>query len=429
MRLAYLSGAVGLFAALLPCSVASAREPTEFEQYMLERMNFARANPLLEIERLAGEPWGDDGNAMAGLNEGLPTGTISSDPKQPLAFNLNLIDAASDYSDTLLANGAFGHNFGGTDIGSRIQSAGYSFVPSAGAGENLAVTASSIRLPITRVEVDEHHGKLLFIDGGVSGRGHRKNIMNPAWREVGVGIRTSDSYAKFACCPNAVLTTQDFAFTSAPGGGPFITGVAYRDVDRDEFYTPAIGEALGGLDVDVLLSGTDTLVASTTTLLGGGYKVGGFDAGTYDVRFTGPNIDETYRSVVFDGTFNLKIDAIDPGFTSLAADLTRNGFVDFEDLTVLLANWNKQVGAEAGNLVMPNKSPVNFDDLTVLLAAWTGPGPAGAPPVALSTTAVPEPSTAVLGLIAALGVGGARRRRRCKRRRSPGRGGGSGSRS
>ena len=412
MRLACLLGAVGWFAALLPCSVASAREPTEFEQYMLERMNFARANPLLEIQRLLNLPWGDDENAAADLNEGLPAGTISSAPKQPLAFNLNLIDAASDYSDTLLANGAFGHNFGGTDIGSRMRSAGYSFVPAAGAGENLQVTASSIPLPITRGEVDKHHAEL-FIDDGVSGRGHRTNIMNPAWREVGLGIRTSDSYGRFGCCPHAVLTTQDFAFTSAPGGGPFITGVAYRDVNSDEFYTPAIGEALGGLDVDVLLSGTDTLVASTTTLLGGGYKVGGFDAGTYDVRFTGTNIDETYRSVVFDGEFNLKLDAIDPGFTSLAADLTRNGFVDFEDLTVLLANWNKQVGAEAGNLVMPNKSPVNFDDLTVLLAAWTGPGPAGAPPAALSTTAVPEPSTAVLGLIAALGVGGARRRRRC----------------
>ena len=246
MRLAYLLSAVGLFAALLPCSVASAREPTEFEQYMLERMNFARANPLLEIERLSNLPWGDDGNATANLNEGLPAGTISSDAKQPLAFNLNLIDAASDYSDTLLANGAFGHNFGGTDIGSRMRSAGYSFVPAAGAGENLQVTASSIPLPITLGEVDKHHAEL-FIDDGVSGRGHRTNIMNPAWREVGLGIRISDSYGRFGCCPHAVLTTQDFAFTSAPGGGPFITGVAYRDVNSDEFYTPAIGEALGGL--------------------------------------------------------------------------------------------------------------------------------------------------------------------------------------
>ena len=62
----------------------------------------------------------------------------------------------------------------------------------------------------------------------------------------------------------------------------------------------------------------------------------------------------------------------------LPADLTGNGFVDFQDLTILLANWNKNVSAAAGNLVNPGTTPVNFQDLTVLLAAWTGPGPAGA---------------------------------------------------
>ena len=99
--------------------------------------------------------------------------------------------------------------------------------------------------------------------------------------------------------------------------------------------------------------------------------------------------------------------------SQLAADLTNNGFVDFEDLTVLLANWNKQVGAEAGNLVNPTTTPVNFDDLTVLLADWTGPGPAASPAGALGAEAVPEPSTWALALVAALvGLPVLRRRRR-----------------
>ena len=61
----------------------------------------------------------------------------------------------------------------------------------------------------------------------------------------------------------------------------------------------------------------------------------------------------------------------------LAEDLTGNGFVDFEDLTVLLAAWNQNVSAVEGNLVDAGGTPVNFEDLTVLLAAWTGPGGAG----------------------------------------------------
>ena len=81
-------------------------------------------------------------------------------------------------------------------------------------------------------------------------------------------------------------------------------------------------------------------------------------------------------------------------------DLTGNGFVDFEDLTVLLANWNQDVAASQGNLVDPSTTPVNFEDLTVL-AEWTGPGPAGWPEAALRAEAVPEPSS--LGL-AALGL-------------------------
>jgi len=95
-----------------------------------------------------------------------------------------------------------------------------------------------------------------------------------------------------------------------------------------------------------------------------------------------------------------------------SSDLTNNGFVDFEDLTVLLANWNKQVGAAAGNLVNPTTTPVNFEDLTVLLADWTGPAPAASPAAALGAEAVPEPSTLALALIAALvGMSAVRRRR------------------
>ena len=95
-----------------------------------------------------------------------------------------------------------------------------------------------------------------------------------------------------------------------------------------------------------------------------------------------------------------------------SADLTNNGFVDFEDLTILLANWNKPGATRVeGNLSNTAGSSVDFNDLTVLLADWTGPGPAGSPEAALGTEAVPEPSSLMLGVIATLGLSVGWRRR------------------
>ncbi|MCH8921973.1 MAG: lamin tail domain-containing protein, partial [Planctomycetes bacterium] len=77
-----------------------------------------------------------------------------------------------------------------------------------------------------------------------------------------------------------------------------------------------------------------------------------------------------------------------PGQASLSrgpvADLTGDGWVDFQDLTILLAHWNQRVSAAHGNLVDPTHTQVDFQDLTLLLAAWTGPGESASPQAAVS---------------------------------------------
>ena len=89
-----------------------------------------------------------------------------------------------------------------------------------------------------------------------------------------------------------------------------------------------------------------------------------------------------------------------PTSTTLLSDLTGNGFVDFQDLTLLLANWNAMVAAGEGNLVDPSGSVVDFADLTVLLADWTGPGAIPSPRAVDQVAAqVPEPTAATLAMI------------------------------
>ncbi len=63
-------------------------QPSAYEQYMLELINRARSNPNAEAALYS----------LTDLNQGLSPGTITSDPKQPLAFNLFLIDSAREHS-------------------------------------------------------------------------------------------------------------------------------------------------------------------------------------------------------------------------------------------------------------------------------------------------------------------------------------------
>ena len=71
------------------------------EQLLLEMINRARLDPAGEAARL-----GID------LNEGLAAGTISLDPKQPLAGNNLLAQAAEGHSNVMLSVKGFGRRAG-----------------------------------------------------------------------------------------------------------------------------------------------------------------------------------------------------------------------------------------------------------------------------------------------------------------------------
>jgi hypothetical protein len=126
--------------------------------------------------------------------------------------------------------------------------------------------------------------------------------------------------------------------------------------------------------VRVGLAGSEPL-AQDGVLVDLAFEVIGELTGPTDVAFERSSINEGAVSVF-----------PQPGriVPRLTADLTGNGFVDFQDLTILLANWNQSVSAAEGNLVDAGGTPVNFQDLTVLLAAWTGPGPGASPQAAVT---------------------------------------------
>lgn len=275
----------------------SAVQPTANEQYLIELINRARANPTAEAAS-----FGID------LNEGIAPGTIADTPKQPLAVNPFITDAARGHSQFMIDNDQFDHDgIGDGTPYSRMSDAGYTFIPPAASAENIAWSGSFPNVPDTLQTVDKIH-RDLFVDTPIVDRGHRLNLMDPNLREVGTGIITG-AYTSGFTTYNAVMVSQDFADST---GNPFLTGVVYRDtIAHDNFYTP--GEGIGG--VTITATNLDTLTDySTASLDAGGYSLA-LPPGTYRVIASDNAIHKVFRVIAI-GSENHKLD-----FTSDSVDV------------------------------------------------------------------------------------------------------------
>ncbi len=254
--------------------------PTAQEQYMLELVNRARANPNAEAQRQG-----------IGLNDGLASGTINGSAKQALAFNFNLINAARGHSQWMIDQDIFSHTgANGSSARERMVQANYVFTGSQAWGENLSHNGTSGTLDLTGSIASQH-------DGLFRSEGHRENILNGNFREIGIGAIQGNFQGL-----NSLLTTQNFARS---GSSVFLTGVAFNDaVIDDDFYT--VGEGLGGINVTATNSSGQ--VFSTTTFGSGGYQLA-LNPGTYEIDFTNGALGQrVVERTVTIGDLNVKVD-------------------------------------------------------------------------------------------------------------------------
>jgi hypothetical protein len=128
--------------------------------------------------------------------------------------------------------------------------------------------------------------------------GHKANILNGTFREIGIGFDTGP-YQTW----DGAFVTQNFARS---GGTVFLTGVGMDDKDGDRSYD--IGEGLGGLTVTAVSSSGARY--STTTEGAGGYSLA-LAAGTYSVTFSGSGYAPVTKQVTI-ASSNVKLDLIDP---------------------------------------------------------------------------------------------------------------------
>lgn len=225
---------------------------------------------------------------------------------QPLAFDNDLSEAAEGHSKWMLAADVFSHTgSGGSSSTQRMKAAGYALQGSWATGENIAWATT--RAPTGyQDEVKLLHTNLM------NSSGHRANLLNPNFREVGLGVEVGDYRGR-----SSAFVTQDFAKT---GSAVFLTGVAFDDRDGDRFYD--VGEGLGSIAVTAKNSAGQLF--KTTTSAAGGYDLA-LKPGTYTVTFSGTSIATSTQKATI-GTKNVKKDLIDPVMKSGA--LSANAAAD-----------------------------------------------------------------------------------------------------
>lgn len=240
---------------------------TAREQMMLELINRARMDPAGEARRLG-----------ISLNEGVPKGDkISNAPKQVLAGDDDLIQAARGHSKWMNDTDKFQHDEGTKDPGDRMGNAGYDFPKGSTWGENISARFQSNAISNaqrTQLIIQQHAD--LFIDKGYQDRGHRTNIMSDDFQEIGIG-QNIGRYKDGGHNWHSSMVTQDFARSGTDK--IFITGVVYNDtVKKDNFFS--VGEQVAGKAID---GGS----ADDTTGQGGGYELQYSSGGTKTVDFGG----------------------------------------------------------------------------------------------------------------------------------------------
>ena len=301
---------------------------TAFEQLTLELINRARLDPAAEAARL-----GID------LNKDLAPGTITAASRAPLTGNSLLVDAALGHSQWMNAADVFSHTgSGGSTVQGRMIAAGYTFSGTWAYGENIS-WVGDLGAVDHLASTNANHDQLF------RSAGHRLNILNGSFREIGIGEHLGQ-FTNTQGTFNDVMLTQNFGLS---GSNVFVTGVAFNDTDKDGFYD--VGEARGG--VSVTLQNGASVLGSDVTEAAGGYGIGTTSSGALNVSFSGGGLATAVNATVAVAGSNVKVDLVGTGRIQSSASTTLGaGAVEL----VLLGIDNiNGTGNASANLLIGNK--------------------------------------------------------------------------
>ena len=277
------------------------------EEYLLELINQMRTEPVDELPLLLNSTDPNVQSALSFFNVNTTLlsqqwATLTAAP--PVTYNDILASTALSHSELMSQDDQQSHQLPGeADLLTRIQAAGYSV---SIVGENIYAYAKEMFQAHAAFAIDWGNGT-----GGMeTPPGHRQNIMNAAFREVGLGVVDGGGAGKTT---GPVLVTEDFGAQQNPGNpylvGAVFTGTAYSLSGEG---TPQVSSnGLANITVTAVSTANSAVSFSATTTAAGGYQLQ-LPAGSYTVTFSGSGLAANVVKSVTVGTDNVLLNVTAP---------------------------------------------------------------------------------------------------------------------
>jgi PKD repeat protein len=254
---------------------------------------------IYEINRARNDP------PAYGLAIGVDLAGVPARP--PLAVNRLLTGSARFHADVMLDHHEYGHVSTLLGIGGNQMAVnnGYDlFGNGLGYAWGTANSIESIMRSVNQVATATNAVKAFVIDKDVAGAGHRVHLLAIGsfgnHREIGFGWAAgSDAFPEYGL-PKTLptkLCAIHTAYSAEPG--PFLTGVVFRDANRNRRFDR--GEGIGGATVEV--EGVGTILSQAA----GGWSLAA-PAGTRLVRCSGGTFAGSAAVLATVGADNVEVD-------------------------------------------------------------------------------------------------------------------------
>ena len=290
--------------------------PTDLEQLLLELVNAARLDPMGDAARYISSYGATASLANPDIQNALTYFGVSGSallsafsglvPVRPLVWNDTLGGTAQAHSAAMIGAAQQTHQAPGEPgLGPRVLAAGYNFTL---LGENVYAYSKSALYAHAGFMVDWGGSAATF--GMQSPAGHRVNLMNATYTEIGIDVTAYTPTGPTSLGP--LVVTQDLGAR----GKLFVLGVAYADTDHNSFYS--VGEGRADLAIQVTGGG-----AAMSTASGGfGLEIA---AGLRTITLTGGGLASAVTVNTTIAAGNLKLDVVGGTVLNASGDVTVSG--------------------------------------------------------------------------------------------------------